>query len=313
MFGIFGGKSSLVAKDMALKGRASPMKISPTHFVLNTPMQPPWPQNMKVAVFANGCFWGSEKGAWRLPFGIHSTAVGYAAGYTPNPTYEEVCSGQTVDQLKPLLALLVPCDHTPHSVYSLSRLMCSQVVYDPSKISFVDIMRWFWESHDPSQGMGQGNDRGTQYRSGFYYFDDEQKRPGPDVFSTRCRHHCVAVSLVHLLTPTYRSCSRGAKRRMRRPLARRSPPRSRRPPTTTKFSTTPKTMSSLNALWFAVAYSDVVAISKSSLFPQTDAHSATPSNFSVPLRVVQPPAVPGQAGCKAILLRAATEHPSPGL
>uniref|UniRef100_A0A7S4B5B9 peptide-methionine (S)-S-oxide reductase n=1 Tax=Chrysotila carterae TaxID=13221 RepID=A0A7S4B5B9_CHRCT len=151
MFGIFGGKSSLVAKDMALKGRASPMKISPTHFVLNTPMQPPWPQNMKVAVFANGCFWGSEKGAWRLPFGIHSTAVGYAAGYTPNPTYEEVCSGQT--------------GHTE----------AVQVVYDPSKISFVDIMRWFWESHDPSQGMGQGNDRGTQYRSGFYYFDDEQK------------------------------------------------------------------------------------------------------------------------------------------
>ena len=98
-----------------------------------------------MAVFANGCFWGSEKGIWRLPGdGIYSTAVGYAAGFTPNPTYEECCSGRS--------------GHTE----------AVQVVYDPRKISFVDILRWFWESHDPCSGMGQGNDRGTQYRSGAY-------------------------------------------------------------------------------------------------------------------------------------------------
>jgi len=129
------------------------MMVSPKHFVLGNPMRGPWPDGYKVAVFANGCFWGSEKGIWRLPGGgIYSTAVGYAAGYTPNPTYEEVCSGMT--------------GHTEGV----------QVVYDPSKISFVDILRWFWEAHDPTQGMGQGNDRGTQYRSGFYWFDDEQRQ-----------------------------------------------------------------------------------------------------------------------------------------
>merc|ERR1719217_1331386 len=113
-------------------------------------MKGPWPEGYKVAVFANGCFWGSEKGAWRLP-GVYSTAVGYAAGFTPNPTYEEACSGRT------------------------GSTEAVQVVFDPSKISIVDILRWFWEAHDPTQGMGQGNDRGTQYRSGLYYFDDEQK------------------------------------------------------------------------------------------------------------------------------------------
>merc|ERR1712048_248207 len=107
----------------------------------------------KVMVFANGCFWGSEKGVWRLPGGgIYSTAVGYAGGFTPNPTYEEACSERT--------------GHTE----------AVQVVYDPSKISLVDILRWFWESHDPTSGMRQGNDQGTQYRSGLYYFDDEQRQ-----------------------------------------------------------------------------------------------------------------------------------------
>merc|ERR1712048_103122 len=106
----------------------------------------------KVMVFANGCFWGSEKGVWRLPGGgIYSTAVGYAGGFTPNPTYEEACSERT--------------GHTE----------AVQVVYDPSKISLVDILRWFWESHDPTSGMRQGNDQGTQYRSGLFYFDDEQR------------------------------------------------------------------------------------------------------------------------------------------
>jgi len=142
----------MITPDQALPGRSTPLKVSPTHFVLGTPMQGPWPKGFKVACFANGCFWGSEKGIWRLPGGgIHSTAVGYAAGFTPNPTYEEACSGLS--------------GHTE----------AVQVVYDPTKISFVDILRWFWEAHDPSQGMGQGNDRGTQYRSGFYWYDDEQK------------------------------------------------------------------------------------------------------------------------------------------
>lgn len=115
-------------------------------------MRGPWPENMKVVVFANGCFWGSEKGAWRLPFGIYSTAVGYAAGSTKDPAYQQVCGGRT--------------GHTE----------AVQVVYDPAKIGLVDILRWFWQSHDPTQGMGQGNDRGSQYRSGLYHFDDEQRQ-----------------------------------------------------------------------------------------------------------------------------------------
>ena len=146
-------EASLVSKERALTGRSMLMQVSPSHFVLKNSMCGPWPEGFKVAVFANGCFWGSEKGIWRLPGGgIHSTAIGYAAGHTPNPTYEEVCSGMT--------------GHTE----------AVQVVYDPAKISFVDILRWFWEAHDPCSGMGQGNDRGTQYRSGFYWFDDEQRQ-----------------------------------------------------------------------------------------------------------------------------------------
>merc|ERR1719378_1301764 len=127
-----GGSTSMVPKDRALPGRDKKMKVDPTHYVLKNPMKGPWPEGMKVCIFANGCFWGLEKGIWRLPGGgIYSTAVGYAAGYTPNPTYEEACSGLT--------------GHTE----------AVQVVFDPTKISFVDILRWFWECHDPTQGMGQ--------------------------------------------------------------------------------------------------------------------------------------------------------------
>ena len=147
-----GGAMRLPSKAEALPGRPQKMRVPPKHYVLGNPMEGPWPESHRVAVFANGCFWGSEKGIWRLPGGgIYSTAVGYAAGHTPNPTYEEACSGMTA--------------HTE----------AVQVVYDPQKISFVDILRWFWEAHDPTCGMGQGNDRGTQYRSGFYWTDDEQK------------------------------------------------------------------------------------------------------------------------------------------
>ena len=148
-----GGNDDLISPDKALPGRNKKMpNISGSkHYVLGNDLEDV-PEGHKVAVFANGCFWGSEKGIWRLPEGIYSTAVGYCAGFTPNPTYEEACSGRT--------------GHTEGV----------RVVYDPSKVSFVDIMRWFWEAHDPTSGMGQGNDRGTQYRSGFYYFDDEQKQ-----------------------------------------------------------------------------------------------------------------------------------------
>lgn len=143
----------MVTKEAALKGSSQEMKVSASHYVLKNSMKGPWPEGLEVAVFANGCFWGSEKGMWRLPGGgVYSTAVGYAAGYTPNPTYEEACSGRT--------------GHTE----------AVQVVYDPNRISYVDLLRWHWESHNPTAGMGQGNDRGTQYRSGIYPLNEAQKK-----------------------------------------------------------------------------------------------------------------------------------------
>ncbi|CAE7578974.1 msrA [Symbiodinium pilosum] len=147
-----GGMLRMISKEEALPGRSSEMPIADKHFVLGTPMKGPWPEGSDMFVFANGCFWGSEKGVWRLPGGgIISTAVGYAAGFTPNPSYQEACSGLT------------------------GSTEAVQVVFDPEKIGLVDILRWFWQAHDPTQGMGQGNDRGTQYRSGLYYFNEEQK------------------------------------------------------------------------------------------------------------------------------------------
>jgi len=152
LFGLKFEEPAMVTPEEALPGREEKMRVASKHYVLGTPMEGPWPEGYKTAVFANGCFWGSEKGIWRLPGeGIFSTAVGYCAGFTQNPTYNEACSGRS--------------GHTE----------AVQVIYDPEKISFVDILRWFWEAHDPTAGMGQGNDRGTQYRSGFYWFDDEQK------------------------------------------------------------------------------------------------------------------------------------------
>lgn len=143
---------SIIDQSRALPGRTEKAAVAEKHYVLGSKLEGPWPVEMKVVVLATGCFWGTEKGMWRLPGGgIHSTVVGYAAGYTPNPTYEEVCSGRT------------------------GATEAVQVVFNPSKISLVDILRWFWESHDPTQGMRQGNDTGTQYRSGLYYFDDEQR------------------------------------------------------------------------------------------------------------------------------------------
>lgn len=137
------------AKD-ALPGRTHAIPTAQNHFVLKTPIKGPYPAGAKQAIFGLGCFWGAERKFWELP-GVITTAVGYAAGHTPNATYEEVCSGRT-----------------GHNEVVL-------VVYDPAKISFEQLLKTFWESHDPTQGMRQGNDIGTQYRSGIYVSDPAQR------------------------------------------------------------------------------------------------------------------------------------------
>jgi peptide-methionine (S)-S-oxide reductase len=129
--------------DQALPGRTTPMPVAARHAVLDAPLAPPFPDDTETAVFALGCFWGAERGFWQVP-GVYSTAVGYTAGSTPNPTYEEVCSGRT--------------GHTEAVL----------VVHRPAQVSYETLLRVFWESHDPTQGMRQGNDVGTQYRSGVY-------------------------------------------------------------------------------------------------------------------------------------------------
>ena len=137
--------------NRALPGRPDPIEKPGTHSVLGTPLAGPWPDGTRTAVFAFGCFWGAEKDYWERP-GVVSTAVGYAGGYTPNPTYREVCSGQT-----------------GHAEAVL-------VAYDPSRISYEELLKVFWESHDPTQGMRQGNDVGTQYRSAIYTTTPEQAK-----------------------------------------------------------------------------------------------------------------------------------------
>jgi peptide-methionine (S)-S-oxide reductase len=138
------------AKDAALPGRSQKMPVPDAHFVSGARLEPPFPDGLQKAVFGLGCFWGAERKFWQLP-GVYTTAVGYAGGYTPNPTYREVCSGMT-----------------GHNEVVL-------VLFDPKRVSYDTLLKTFWESHDPTQGMRQGNDVGTQYRSGIYYFDDAQR------------------------------------------------------------------------------------------------------------------------------------------
>jgi peptide-methionine (S)-S-oxide reductase len=135
----------------ALPGRSTPIATAAQHFVLRRPLQGPYPAGLEMAMFGLGCFWGSERNFWELGDGIYVTAVGYAGGSTPNPTYEEVCSGRT-----------------GHNEVVL-------VVYDPKKISYQHLLKTFWENHDPTQGMRQGGDVGTQYRSGIYVFSPAQR------------------------------------------------------------------------------------------------------------------------------------------
>jgi peptide-methionine (S)-S-oxide reductase len=142
-------KLDLPTRDEALKGRSTEMPVAATHTVLGTPLKGPWPAGYEVVVFGMGCFWGAERIFWRIP-GVYSTSVGYAGGITPNPTYEETCTGRT------------------------GHAEVVQVVYDPAKVSYETLLKAFWENHDPTQGMRQGNDVGTQYRSAIYTTTDAQ-------------------------------------------------------------------------------------------------------------------------------------------
>jgi peptide-methionine (S)-S-oxide reductase len=143
-------KSQMVAAEDALPGRTEAMPVPDRHFVNGNPLTPPFPDGFQTAVFGMGCFWGAERKFWETP-GVFTTAVGYAGGFTPNPSYEEVCSG-----------------HTGHAEVVL-------VVFDPSITSYEQLLKVFWEGHDPTQGMRQGNDRGTQYRSTIYTSGPEQQ------------------------------------------------------------------------------------------------------------------------------------------
>jgi peptide-methionine (S)-S-oxide reductase len=162
---MFGKPKTIPSKAEALPGRADQMPVPDAHFVNQHRLTPPFPDGLQRALFGMGCFWGAEKKFWSVP-GVYSTAVGYAGGHTPNATYREVCTGMT-----------------GHNEVVL-------VVFDPKVVGYDDLLKVFWENHDPTQGMRQGNDAGTQYRSGIYYFDDAQRRSAErtrDAFQTRLK------------------------------------------------------------------------------------------------------------------------------
>jgi peptide-methionine (S)-S-oxide reductase len=148
---MFGRKvQTLITQAQALPGRDEPLAVTDEHFVLHRPIKPPFPEGLEAVTVGMGCFWGAERAFWTLP-GVHTTAVGYAGGFTANPTYREVCTGMT-----------------GHAEVVL-------VAYDPQELSFAKLLQIFWESHDPTQGMRQGNDVGTQYRSAIYVGDDARR------------------------------------------------------------------------------------------------------------------------------------------
>jgi peptide-methionine (S)-S-oxide reductase len=156
-------KTNMPSPEDALPGRDTPIPVPERHFVLGTPLQPPFPDDTERAVFGMGCFWGAERIFWQAP-GAYTTAVGYAGGFTPNPTYEEVCSART-----------------GHNEVVL-------VVFKPAELPYEEVLRLFWEGHDPTQGMRQGNDVGTQYRSGIYTSSDAQAeaaRASRDAYAKR--------------------------------------------------------------------------------------------------------------------------------
>ncbi len=160
---LFKDKTRMITAESALPGRDREMPVPERHFVLGTPLRPPFPDGFQTTVVAMGCFWGAERVFWQAP-GVYTTAVGYAGGFTPNPTYEEVCSGST--------------GHTEAVL----------VVFDPALTSYEEILRLFWENHNPTQGMRQGNDVGTQYRSAIFYAD-----PGQQAIAERTRDAYAAM------------------------------------------------------------------------------------------------------------------------
>jgi len=176
MMNLFRNKAAMPEPARALPGRDTSMPVANRHFVKGQPLCAPFPAGYEQAIFGLGCFWGAERRFWELD-GVYTTAVGYSAGYTPNPTYQEVCSGQT-----------------GHNEVVL-------VIYDPQRISYAELLRVFWESHDPTQGMQQGNDVGTQYRSGIYTSSSEQQaaaersREAFQAALTRAGHRAITTEI----------------------------------------------------------------------------------------------------------------------